>query len=98
MASSIIELYVRMCRRDQPGNIFGQFDEHLKLIERTLNVTLIARDDSLKILGNQTSASQAKKRSKIWLPWRAEETMITAECQLRPVPCHGRSIGRSVME
>ena len=41
--------------------MFGQFDEHLKLIERTLNVTLISRDGSLKILGTDGSATQAKK-------------------------------------
>ena len=36
MASSIIELYVDV-PADRQANIFGQFDEHLKLIERTLN-------------------------------------------------------------
>ena len=35
-------------------NVFGQFDEHLKLIERTLNVTVISRDGILKILGNES--------------------------------------------
>ena len=38
-----------------------KFDEHLKLIERTLNVTLISRDGLLKILGTEQSATQAKK-------------------------------------
>ena len=52
MASSIIELYVDV-PADRQANIFGQFDEHLKLIERTLNVTMIFRDGSLKILGSQ---------------------------------------------
>ena len=47
MASSIIELYVDV-PADRQANIFGQFDEHLKLIERTLNVTMIFRDGSLK--------------------------------------------------
>ena len=42
MASSIIELYVDV-PADRQANIFGQFDEHLKLIERTLNVTMIFR-------------------------------------------------------
>jgi phosphate starvation-inducible PhoH-like protein len=60
MASSIIELQTEI-PVSQQGNVFGSFDEHLKLIERTLNVTLISRDGTLKILGNQTSASQAKK-------------------------------------
>lgn len=46
---------------DLEGNISGQFDEHLKLIERTLNVTLISRDGMLKILGTEQSAGQARK-------------------------------------
>ncbi len=40
---------------DIPGNlqgqVFGQFDQYLKKIERTLNVTLIDRGGSLKIVG-----------------------------------------------
>lgn len=60
MASSIIELHTEV-PADLQGNVFGQFDEHLKLIERTLNVTLISRDGELKVLGNQSGASQAKK-------------------------------------
>ena len=60
MANSIIELHVQI-PADLEGNVFGQFDEHLKLIERTLNVTLISRDGILKILGTEQSASQTKK-------------------------------------
>ena len=51
MANSIIELHTEV-PADQEANVFGQFDEHLKLIERTLNVTVISRDGVLKILGN----------------------------------------------
>ena len=60
MANSIIELHLEVPAALE-GNVFGQFDEHLKLIERTLNVTLISRDGMLKILGTEQSASQAKK-------------------------------------
>ena len=60
MAGNIIELHAEV-PADQEGNIFGQFDEHLKRIERTLNVTMLSRDGSLKILGNEQSAAQAKK-------------------------------------
>lgn len=42
-------------------NVFGQFDEYVKKIERTLNVTIISRDGKLKILGNETSANQAQR-------------------------------------
>ena len=35
------------------SNVFGQFDAFAKKIERTLQVTLVLRDDSLKIIGAQ---------------------------------------------
>ena len=50
MASNIIELHTQI-PADLEGNVFGQFDGHLKQIERTLNVTLISRDGFLKIIG-----------------------------------------------
>lgn len=42
-------------------NVFGQFDEHIKKIEKTLNVTLISRDGELKIIGNEAAANKAKR-------------------------------------
>ncbi len=58
--SNIIEF-----RMDFPAehekNVFGQFDEYVKKIERALNVTIISRDGKLKILGNETSANQAQR-------------------------------------
>lgn len=42
-------------------NVFGQFDEYVKKIERALNVTIISRDGKLKILGNETSVNQAQR-------------------------------------
>ncbi|MCF0133505.1 MAG: PhoH family protein [Blautia sp.] len=60
MNSSITELQIEVPAGHQ-ANVFGQFDEHLKLIERTLNVSLISRDDKLKILGSFTRAEQARK-------------------------------------
>lgn len=42
-------------------NIFGQFDVFAKKIERTLHVTLIARDGNMKILGDARYVGQAKR-------------------------------------
>ncbi|MBQ8799356.1 MAG: PhoH family protein [Lachnospiraceae bacterium] len=42
-------------------NIFGQFDAYAKLIEKNLGVTLIVRNDKLKILGTPEAAEQAKR-------------------------------------
>lgn len=35
------------------ANVFGQFDAHVKRIERTLNVTMVLRDTQLKIMGEE---------------------------------------------
>ncbi len=43
------------------SNIFGQFDAYAKKIERTLHVTLIARDGNVKILGDAIRVNQAKR-------------------------------------
>ena len=48
-------------RAEHEKNVFGQFDEYVKKIERALNVTIISRDGKLKILGNETSANQAQR-------------------------------------
>ena len=61
MANSIIELHTQV-PADLEGNVFGQFDEHLKLIERTLNVTLISRDGMLKDPGYRTEV-QLRRRN-----------------------------------
>ena len=56
MAGNIIELHTEV-PAELEANVFGQFDEHLKLIERTLNVTVISRDGILKICLLYTSPS-----------------------------------------
>lgn len=42
-------------------NVFGQFDFHMKQIERTLHVSLVMRDDVLKIIGEESAVNQAKE-------------------------------------
>ena len=40
-------------------NIFGQFDANIQLIEQTLSVTFIARDDRLKVIGEENKIKSA---------------------------------------
>lgn len=40
-------------------NVFGQFDCFIKKIEKTLKVTIIARDNEIKIIGNDTMTKRA---------------------------------------
>mgnify|MGYP002797178791 FL=1 len=78
MSNNIVEV-----RMDLPAehekNIFGQFDEHIKLIERTLNVTLIARDGVLKILGNAFRTDQARRLFEQLLELSRRGNVITRQ-------------------
>lgn len=59
MSSTIIEKIMDL-PAEYAGNIFGQFDAHMKLLERTLRVTMVFRDGVLKIVGPQAAASKAE--------------------------------------
>lgn len=41
--------------------VFGQFDTFLKLIEKTLNVTVISRNGTVKAIGEQKNVEKAKR-------------------------------------
>ncbi|MGN0484092.1 MAG: PhoH family protein [Lachnospiraceae bacterium] len=43
------------------ANVFGQCDSYIKIIERTLNVTVVMRGDSMKILGQETNINSAMR-------------------------------------
>ncbi len=58
MANTIIEQLIEIPANHE-RNIFGQFDEHIKKIERTLQVTLISRDGLLKIVGPMLNVQKA---------------------------------------
>lgn len=46
---------------EHESNVFGQFDAYAKKIERTLHVTLIARGESMKIMGEAANVDKAKR-------------------------------------
>ena len=56
---SIIETMIDI-PMEHVQNVCGQFDAYLKKIERTLHVTMITRDDALKIIGPEQAIRQAK--------------------------------------
>lgn len=57
---SIIEAITEI-PAEHEKNVFGQFDQHIKKIERILNVTMILRDGTLKIIGDAVNVSKAKE-------------------------------------
>jgi phosphate starvation-inducible PhoH-like protein len=53
---TIIELPV-----EHEKNVFGAFDAYVKIIERTLNVTIIARNGEIKLVGAAEDVGRAKR-------------------------------------
>lgn len=41
------------------SNVFGQFDHNIKLIERTLNITVVPRNEGIKIIGGASNVKSA---------------------------------------
>lgn len=41
-------------------NVFGNFDSYVKIIEKTLNVTIIERNGEIKVVGNEDDVTKAK--------------------------------------
>ena len=60
-------------------NLFGQFDAHAKQIERTMEVTLIARDSELKILGDAVKVQKTKSVLEELLKLSMRGNTITAQ-------------------
>lgn len=46
---------------NQLTNIFGEFDRNIKTIERTLNISVIARDEGIKIMGEAANCERAAR-------------------------------------
>ena len=57
---SVIETNIEI-PADYSVSVFGQFDEYVKKIEKTLKVTIIARDSQVKILGSESGVGHARK-------------------------------------
>ena len=55
---SIIETSVTI-PANLEANIFGQFDQHVKRIEKTMHVTIISREGNIKILGSEYGSRKA---------------------------------------
>ena len=41
-------------------NVFGQYDAYIKKIEKSLHVSIVTRDDQVKIIGSDVAAKRAK--------------------------------------
>lgn len=72
----MIEQTVSIERMEDAIDIFGSFDENIRIIEQELAVRVVSRDDQLKISGEEDEAvDQAAKviqgpqiRARRWAP------------------------------
>lgn len=78
MTNSIIEQQMEIPAQHE-RNLFGQFDEHIKKIERTLRVTLISRDGVLKIIGPASNVKKAVDIFQELLKLSVRGNMIQAQ-------------------
>ena len=59
------------------ANVFGQLDSYLKKIERALHVTIIARNEGIKIIGTQADCQLAQKTFQQLIKLSQEHKEIT---------------------
>ena len=76
--SNILEALIEL-PVEHEKNVAGTFDEHLKSIEKTLNVTLVSRDGLLKILGAPERVEKARRLLEQLLALSRRGTAITAQ-------------------
>ena len=76
--NSMIEAIVQI-PAEHETNIFGQFDENVKKIERTLSVTMISRDGQLKIIGPSANVKKAQSILKQLVTLAARGNTITVQ-------------------
>ncbi len=61
------------------GNIFGQLDAHVRIIEKHMGVTLVFRDGTLKIVGNGSHVEKAVKIMESLLELSKRGNQITEQ-------------------
>ena len=64
---------------DHAMNVLGQFDENAKKIEKTLHVSLIAREDRLRIIGPAPYVEKAKRTVEELIALSKRNNVITAQ-------------------
>ncbi|TCT17056.1 phosphate starvation-inducible PhoH-like protein [Natranaerovirga pectinivora] len=60
-------------------NIFGQFDTHIKKIEKILNVTIVDREENVKIMGDQDNVDKAYRVLEQLLVLSVKNTSINEQ-------------------
>lgn len=78
-------------------NLFGQFDSNIKIIERTLNVSFVARGDSVKLLGAKDNVESASAVVAELLELSKKGTQITEQEVTYALSLSRKELGRHAM-
>ncbi len=75
----MIEQVISIERMEQAINVFGTFDENIRILEGELGVTVVSRDASLKVSGEGESVMYAVKAIEALLSLAARGENITEQ-------------------
>lgn len=64
---------------DCVSNVFGEFDKNIKLVERHMHVTMVMRDDRLKIIGLKNDVEQTYRIIESLVALAKQGTQITEQ-------------------
>lgn len=78
MAENIIESNIQIDDMERIMNLFGDFDQNLKVIEDEFKVDIIVREGEVKIIGQEKAARMVKKTLDILLKLQAAGEIITS--------------------
>ena len=61
------------------GNVFGSFDENIKLIEKELDVAVVNRDGQIKICGGEENTEAAEKVVRLLISVAERGETVTSQ-------------------
>ena len=78
MAQNIIESSIQIDDMEKIMNLFGNFDQNLKIIEDEFSVDIIVREGEVKIIGLEPDVSMVKKTLHILLKMQETGEIVTS--------------------
>ena len=75
----MIEQTINIERMEDVVDVFGSFDENIKLVEHELNVTVVSRDNQLKVSGEAENVMHAVKAIERLLGLAGRKETITEQ-------------------
>ena len=77
MAENVMEFGIQINDMENIMNLFGNFDQNLKVIEDEFGVDIIIREGEIKIIGSEPAVDMAKKTLDILMKMQESGEIIT---------------------